>query len=120
MPIQLIEEHGGKVLILHVNGRLVKADYEHFADIDRLAMVGDRQWQQSMAIFCKLFMQAKSDTLNAPMSTRRGFALHFMTDFVSHPVRENPSSTGTYGNQLQTDDTNTDIQLDMFTLLTEH
>lgn len=100
MPIQLIEENGGKVLVAHVSGKLVKADYEHFvpeferlieqhgklrllfdmtdfhgwelsaawedfkfgiehfADIDRLAMVGERQWQHGMAIFCKPFTKA--------------------------------------------------------------
>ncbi|WP_305907104.1 STAS/SEC14 domain-containing protein [Methylomarinum sp. Ch1-1] len=100
MPIQLIEENGGKLLVVHVSGKLVKADYEHFvpeferlvsqhgklrllfdmtdfhgweasaawedfkfgiehfADIDRLAMVGDRQWQHCMAIFCKPFTKA--------------------------------------------------------------
>jgi hypothetical protein len=87
MPIQLEEENGGKLLIVHINGKLTKADYEHFvpefkrliqqhgtlrvlfdmtgfhgwevsamwedikfgiehfADIDRLAMVGETQWQ---------------------------------------------------------------------------
>ena len=30
MPIQLNEENGGKVLAVHVSGKLVKADYEHF------------------------------------------------------------------------------------------
>ena len=100
MPIQLNEENGGKVLVVHVSGKLVKADYEHFvpeferlirqhgklcllfdmtgfhgweasaawedfkfgiehfADIERLAMVGEKQWQQGMAIFCKPFTKA--------------------------------------------------------------
>jgi hypothetical protein len=100
MPIQLTEENGGKILVVHVSGKLVKADYEHFvpeferlvsqhgklrllfdmtdfhgwelsaawedfkfgiehfADIDRLAMVGDQQWQHGMAIFCKPFTKA--------------------------------------------------------------
>ena len=30
MPIQLNEENGGKVLIVHVSGKVIKADYEHF------------------------------------------------------------------------------------------
>jgi hypothetical protein len=30
----------------------------HFADIERIAMVGDKGWQQGMAIFCKLFTTA--------------------------------------------------------------
>ena len=100
MPIQLIEEKDGKVLVVHVSGKLVKADYEHFApeferlvsqhgklrllfdmtdfhgwelsaawedfkfgiehfaDIDRLAMVGDQHWQRGMAIFCRPFTKA--------------------------------------------------------------
>jgi hypothetical protein len=31
MPILLNEEDGGKVLIVHVSGKLTKADYHHFA-----------------------------------------------------------------------------------------
>jgi hypothetical protein len=30
MPIQLKEENGGKILAVHVSGKLAKADYEHF------------------------------------------------------------------------------------------
>ena len=100
MPIQLNEENGGKMLVVHVSGKLVKADYEHFvpeferlvrqhgklsvlfdmtgfhgweasaawedlkfgikhfADIERLAMVGEKKWQQGMATFCKPFTKA--------------------------------------------------------------
>jgi hypothetical protein len=100
MPIRLNEEHGGKVLAVHLSGKLVAADYErfvpefdrlveqhgrlrllfdmtgfrgwdagaawedikfaanHFADIERLAMVGDRKWQHGMATFCKPFTRA--------------------------------------------------------------
>ena len=100
MPIQLNEENGGKILVVHVSGKLAKADYEHFvpeferlvrqhgklrmlfdmtgfhgwtagamwedtslrcnhfADIDRLAMVGEKKWQQGMATFCKPFTKA--------------------------------------------------------------
>ena len=89
MSIKLNEENGGKVLEVHVSGKLVKADYEHFvpeferlvrqhgklsvlfdmtgfhgweaaamwedtkfaikhfADIDRLAVVGEKRWQQA-------------------------------------------------------------------------
>ncbi len=102
MPIQMNEENGGKVLVLHFSGRLVKADYErfvpeferlvgqngklrvlfdmsdlhgwdagatwedikfdikHFADIERLAMVGDKKWQHGMATFFKPFTNATS------------------------------------------------------------
>jgi len=31
---------------------------KHFGDIDRLAMVGDKKWQQGMATFCKPFTKA--------------------------------------------------------------
>jgi hypothetical protein len=100
MSIKLTEENNGKTLIVHVSGKLVKADYElfvpeferlvrqhgkismlfdmtdfhgweaaamwedtkfairHFADIEKLAMVGDKKWQQGMAMFCKPFTKA--------------------------------------------------------------
>ncbi|HZM05494.1 MAG TPA: STAS/SEC14 domain-containing protein [Candidatus Saccharimonadales bacterium] len=100
MPIQLDEQHGGNLLAVHVTGKVVKADYEHFvpeferlvrqhgklrvlfdmtgfhgwdagalwedikfdlkhfADIERIAMVGDKKWQHGMAVFCKPFTKA--------------------------------------------------------------
>ncbi len=100
MPIRLNEEHGGKVLTVHVSGKLVAADYgrfvpefdrlvrqhgrlrvlfnmtgfngweagalwedtkfaaNHFADIERIAMVGETTWQHGMAMFCKPFTRA--------------------------------------------------------------
>ena len=100
MPIQLHEENGGKLLAIHISGKLVKADYapfvpeferllrqhgrlrvlfdmtgfhgwdagamwedikfdiKHFADIDRLAMVGERKWQQGLAACFKVFTKA--------------------------------------------------------------
>ncbi len=100
MPIQLSEDSDGRFLVIHVTGKLVKADYgqfvaeferrlkeqgtlrvlfdmtglhgwdagamwedikfdvKHFADISRLAMVGDRKWQQGMAEFFKPFTKA--------------------------------------------------------------
>jgi hypothetical protein len=100
MSIKLNEENGGKVLVVHVSGKLVKADYEHFvpeferlvrqngklsvlfdmtglheweaaamwedtkfaikhfADIDKLAMVGEKKWQHGMVTFCKPFTKA--------------------------------------------------------------
>ena len=38
----------------------IKFDIKHFADISRLAMVGDRKWQHGMAEFFKLFTKATS------------------------------------------------------------
>ena len=100
MAIQLNEENGGKILAVHVTGKLVRADYadfvpeferllrqhgklrvlfdmtgfhgwdagaawedlkfdlKHFGDIERLAMVGDKKWQQGMAAFFKPFTKA--------------------------------------------------------------
>ena len=37
MPIHLTEEDGGKLLAVHVSGKLAKADYEHFVpEFERL------------------------------------------------------------------------------------
>ena len=37
MPIQFNEENGGRVLVVHVSGKLAKADYEHFVpEFERL------------------------------------------------------------------------------------
>jgi hypothetical protein len=35
-----------------------KFDREHFRDIERLALVGDRRWEASMAAFCRPFTTA--------------------------------------------------------------
>lgn len=37
----------------------IKFDAKHFADIERLAMVGDQQWEKAMANFCRPFTTAK-------------------------------------------------------------
>ena len=100
MPIHLKEENGGKTVIVHVTGKLVAADYEHFvpeferlvaiqgklrvlfdmedfhgwtagavwqdtkfalhhfSDIERLAIAGEKKWQEGMAAFCKPFTKA--------------------------------------------------------------
>ena len=36
-----------------------KFDLKHWRDIERLAMVGDKKWEQGMAAFCKPFTAAK-------------------------------------------------------------
>ncbi len=100
MSIELTHENDGKVLVVHVSGKLVKADYElfmpeveklvrlhgklsmlfdmtgfhgweagalwedtkfaikHFSDIEKIAMVGEKKWQQGMALFGKPFTKA--------------------------------------------------------------
>jgi hypothetical protein len=59
MPIQLNEDNGGKVLIVHVSGKLTKADYERFVpEFERLVqqhgkvrvlfdMIGFHGWEAS-------------------------------------------------------------------------
>jgi len=37
----------------------VKFDFKHFSDIERLAIVGERKWEQGMAAFCRPFTTAK-------------------------------------------------------------
>ena len=37
----------------------IKFDAKHLADIERCAMVGDKQWQHVMTVFCKPFTKAK-------------------------------------------------------------
>jgi hypothetical protein len=36
----------------------VKFDLKHFLDIERLAMVGDKQWEEGMSVFCRPFTTA--------------------------------------------------------------
>jgi hypothetical protein len=36
----------------------IKFDVKHFADIERLAVVGEKTWQHAMATFCKPFTKA--------------------------------------------------------------
>lgn len=36
----------------------IKFDLKHFADIERLALVGERKWEAGMAAFCKPFTRA--------------------------------------------------------------
>jgi hypothetical protein len=37
----------------------VKLDLKHFADVERLAIVGHHKWEAGMAIFCKPFTNSK-------------------------------------------------------------
>lgn len=101
MAIKLKEDDGGKVLEVHVSGKLahedylhfvpeferlikqhgklrvlfdmtnfhgwkvsalwddIKVDIKHFTDIERLAMVGDKEWEKQMSLFCRPFTTAK-------------------------------------------------------------
>ena len=37
----------------------MKFDVKHFSDIERLALVGDKKWEQGMSVFCRPFTTAK-------------------------------------------------------------
>lgn len=37
----------------------IKFDMKHFRDIDRLAMIGEKKWQQAMSVVCKPFTSAE-------------------------------------------------------------
>jgi hypothetical protein len=65
---RLIEKHGTIRVLCEMHdfhgwkmGALwedMKFDIKHFADIEQLALVGERKWQEGMAIFCKPFTGA--------------------------------------------------------------
>ena len=114
MPIQFNEEDGGKVLVVHVSGKLAKADYEHFvpeferlvrqhgkvsvlfdmtglhgweasalwedtrfainhfADIEKLAMVGEKGGSTAWRRSASHSRKRRSDISIAPTPLRRG------------------------------------------------
>ena len=37
----------------------IKFDVKHFADIERVAFIGDKKWEKGMSVFCKPFTTAK-------------------------------------------------------------
>ena len=65
---RLIRQHGKLRILFEMTGfhgwdvgaawEDFKFGIEHFADIERLAMVGEKQWQHGMAVFCKPFTRA--------------------------------------------------------------
>jgi SpoIIAA-like len=65
---RLVRQHGKLKVLFDMTGfhgweagalwEDIKFDIKHFADIERLAMVGDKKWQQGMATFCKPFTKA--------------------------------------------------------------
>jgi hypothetical protein len=101
MAIELKEERGGKLLEVHVSGKLTTEDYErfipaverliqqhgkidilfemsdfhgweagamwedtkfafrHFSDLRRLAIVGEKTWQEWMTVVCRPFTKAE-------------------------------------------------------------
>ncbi len=66
---KLIEQHGKIRVLFRMDdfhgweaGALwedIKLDFKHWADIERIAMVGDKAWQEGMSFFCKPFTRAQ-------------------------------------------------------------
>ena len=56
MLVRMHDFHGWELGALWED---IKFDVKHFADIERLALVGERKWEAGMASFCKPFTSAK-------------------------------------------------------------
>jgi hypothetical protein len=66
---RLVRQHGKLHLLFDMTGfhgleaaaiwEEIKFDAKHLADIERCAMVGDKQWQHVMTVICKPFTKAK-------------------------------------------------------------
>jgi hypothetical protein len=65
---RLVRQHGKLRVLFDLTGfhgweaaaiwQEIKFDAKHLADIERLAMVGDKLWQHVMTTFCKPFTRA--------------------------------------------------------------
>jgi hypothetical protein len=65
---RLIQQHGKLRLLFELSGFQgwdagalwdeIKFDMKHFADIERLAVIGDKKWEHAMTAFCKPFTKA--------------------------------------------------------------
>lgn len=75
--VQMHEFHGWELGALWED---LKFDMKHFADIERLALVGESKWEAGMAHFCKPFTTAsiryfdKSKSVEAESWIREGLA----------------------------------------------
>ena len=66
---QLIKQHGKLRVLFDMRdfhgweaGALwdeIKVDIKHLSDIERLAMVGNKEWEKQMSLFCRPFTTAK-------------------------------------------------------------
>ena len=60
MTLELAVHENGNIIEVKASGRLTKEDYERFIpEVERLALVGEAQWEKGMAIFCKPFTTAQ-------------------------------------------------------------
>jgi hypothetical protein len=65
---RLVRQHGKLRVLFHMSAfqgweasaawEDFKVGMKHFGDIERLAMVGEKEWQHGMATFCKPFTKA--------------------------------------------------------------
>ena len=56
MLVEMHDFHGWTACALLED---IKFDVQHFSDIERLAIIGETQWEKGMATFCKPFTTAK-------------------------------------------------------------
>jgi hypothetical protein len=76
---RLVRQHGKLRVLFDMTGfhgweagaawEDLKFGVAHFADIERLAMVGEKKWQQGMATFCKPFTKATVRYFDHPQAT---------------------------------------------------
>jgi hypothetical protein len=52
----MVDFHGWKAAALWDD---VKLDVKHSSDIERLAIVGDKEWEKGMSVFCRPFTSAE-------------------------------------------------------------
>jgi hypothetical protein len=56
MIVKMRDFHGWEIGAIWED---IKFDAKHFSDIERIALIGDKQWEKAMATFCKPFTLAK-------------------------------------------------------------
>ncbi|HZV05431.1 MAG TPA: STAS/SEC14 domain-containing protein [Gemmataceae bacterium] len=61
----------------------IKFDLKHFADIERLALVGDRKWEKGMAVFCHPFTRA---TIHYFDEAQFDEAVRWVTEGLPQPI----------------------------------
>jgi hypothetical protein len=52
---EMVDFHGWSAAALWDD---MKFDLKHFSDVERLALVGDKQWERGMSVFCRPFTTA--------------------------------------------------------------
>ena len=72
---RLVRQHGKLRVLFDMTGfhgwdagalwEDIKFDIKHFADIERLAMVGEKKWQQGMATFCQAVHESDDPILRS-------------------------------------------------------